>query len=304
MTSERCELLIGLGEAQRQTGDPELPPDAARAPHSSPRSSNDIDRLAAPCWPIARGWITASQLGAVDAERVRALEAATQSPPGRRPATGAGARAAGQRASLRRGAGAVSGAGGGSDRDSTGQRRSGDAGPHAHQRHLRRSWAPDTLGRAPAREERADRARRGSLDDPRLSFWAAGRRMVVGLEAGERSQIESGLATMRTLARRPCRSRPSPGRVLAASRRAGPSFRATSRHQSDGRSRHTRSVPRPAEPDAATALRRPAAAGSLHPGPPRGAGRAGSCSSPASRSTSPAWRAAAALALLESGRRG
>ena len=39
-----------------------------------------------------------------------------------------------------------------------------------------------------------------SLEDPRLSFWAALRRAVVGLQAGERPQVESGLEAMRAVA--------------------------------------------------------------------------------------------------------
>src|SRR5262249_46261292 len=38
------------------------------------------------------------------------------------------------------------------------------------------------------------------LDDPHLTFWAALRRVVVGMQVGEPSQVEAGLATMRTLA--------------------------------------------------------------------------------------------------------
>jgi hypothetical protein len=37
------------------------------------------------------------------------------------------------------------------------------------------------------------------LDDPRLSFWAATRNAMIGLETGERSRIESGLITMRSV---------------------------------------------------------------------------------------------------------
>ena len=58
---------------------------------------------------------------------------------------------------------------------------------------------PDTLQeRQRLIDELVELAQR--LDDPWLSFWAAARGVDVGLEAGDRSQVESGLATMRTLA--------------------------------------------------------------------------------------------------------
>jgi hypothetical protein len=61
------------------------------------------------------------------------------------------------------------------------------------------TWATDTLReRQRVSDELVELVQR--LDDPRLSFWAALRRTVVGLQAGERSQVESGLATIRTLA--------------------------------------------------------------------------------------------------------
>ena len=61
------------------------------------------------------------------------------------------------------------------------------------------TWATDTLReRQRVSDELAELVQ--PLDDPRLSFWAALRRMVVGLQAGERSQVESALATIRALA--------------------------------------------------------------------------------------------------------
>jgi hypothetical protein len=38
------------------------------------------------------------------------------------------------------------------------------------------------------------------LEDPWLRFWAAARRVGVGLEAGERDQVEAGIESARTLA--------------------------------------------------------------------------------------------------------
>ena len=61
------------------------------------------------------------------------------------------------------------------------------------------TWATDTLReRQRVSDELSELVQ--PLDDPRLSFWAALRRMVVGLQAGERSQVESAIATIRTLA--------------------------------------------------------------------------------------------------------
>ena len=86
------------------------------------------------------------------------------------------------------------------------------------------------------------------LDDPWLSFWAAIRdAWIVGLEAGDRSQVESGLATMRTLAA----SVPEPIVRLAAAAlrvRAGRSYKVTFRHLSNGRSRRSRQARHPASP--------------------------------------------------------
>ncbi len=61
------------------------------------------------------------------------------------------------------------------------------------------TWGTDTLQqRKRVSDELTELVQH--MDDPRLSFWAALRRMVVGLQAGERSQVESGIASMRTLA--------------------------------------------------------------------------------------------------------
>ena len=73
--SERCELLIGLGRAQRQVGNREhrrtLLDAAALA-----QELGDADRLARAVLANSRGWC--SQAGAVDSERVQALEAAAE----------------------------------------------------------------------------------------------------------------------------------------------------------------------------------------------------------------------------------
>ena len=97
--SQRCDLLIGLGEAQRQSGDPDFRQTLLDAAALA-REVGDADRLCRAVLANSRGW--SSQVGAVDSERVEALEAAAAALPEDDPATGAGARAAGHRAPLRR----------------------------------------------------------------------------------------------------------------------------------------------------------------------------------------------------------
>ena len=73
--SERCELLIGLGEAQRQVGIPEHRQTLLDAAGLA-QEIGDTDRLGRAVLANNRGWT--SQLSAVDSERVQALEAAAQ----------------------------------------------------------------------------------------------------------------------------------------------------------------------------------------------------------------------------------
>jgi class 3 adenylate cyclase/tetratricopeptide (TPR) repeat protein len=76
---ERCELLIGRGEAQRQTGRPEhrevLLDAAAMA-----RRLKDPDRLARAVLANTHGWV--SSVGTIDRQRVEMLEAAMSMLPG------------------------------------------------------------------------------------------------------------------------------------------------------------------------------------------------------------------------------
>ena len=195
--SERCELLIGLGEAQRQTGNHDFRQTLLDAAQLAQELSN-IDLLCRAVLANSREWVTASQFGAVDSERVQALESA------------AGALAdddvrraqvlallafelhygAEQERCRALAAEAIEIA-----------RAAGDSAALAHTlaNATSATWATDTLReRQRVSDELVELVQ--SLDDPRLTFWAALRRMVVGLQAGERSQVESGLATMRTLA--------------------------------------------------------------------------------------------------------
>ncbi len=193
--SERCELLIGLGEAQRQIGNPEFRQTLLEAAELA-QDLSDTDRLRRAVLANSRGWV--SQAGAVDSERVRALEAAAQALPDHDPwrarvlaLLACELHYAGEPARCRRlAAEAIEIA-----------RAAGDPVALAHTL-FNASWAiwvPDTLGeRQRLSDELVELAQR--LDDPWLSMWAAARRMVLGLEAGDRSRVESGLAATRMLA--------------------------------------------------------------------------------------------------------
>ena len=97
--SERCELLIGLGEAQLQVGNRKFRETLLEAAHLAQELA-DADRLCRAVLANSRGYW--SQVGKVDAERVEALEAAAEALRRRRSAARTGHRDALQRASLRR----------------------------------------------------------------------------------------------------------------------------------------------------------------------------------------------------------
>jgi DNA-binding SARP family transcriptional activator len=73
---QRCELLIGLGDAQRQSGDPAFRETLLEACQIA-RRHGDTDRLVRAVLANNRGFVSAS--GEVDDERVGALEAAIAS---------------------------------------------------------------------------------------------------------------------------------------------------------------------------------------------------------------------------------
>ena len=193
--SGRCELLIGLGEAQRQVGDPEHRRTLLDAAELA-QELGDADRLVSAVLANNRGWI--SQMSAVDSERVQALEAAAQALPDDDPRRArvlallaSELHFAGQPARCRAlAAEAIEMA-----------RAAGDQAALAHT--LVNAgyaiWVPDTL---PERERLTDEllelAQR--LDDPSLSFRVAVRGLSFGLEVGDRARVESGLEAMRTLA--------------------------------------------------------------------------------------------------------
>jgi class 3 adenylate cyclase len=194
---ERCELLIGLGEAQRQIGNPEYRQTLLDAAALAQELS-DADRLCRAVLANGRGWVSALQFGTVDSERVQALEATAgvlaDDDPRRAQMLALLAyelHHGGEPVRFRAlAAEAIEMA-----------RAAGDPAALAHTlaNATAATWASDTLReRQRVSDELAELAQ--PLDDPRLSFWAALRRMVVGLQAGERSQVESAIATIRTLA--------------------------------------------------------------------------------------------------------
>ncbi len=193
--SARCDVLIGLGEAQRQIGDPSFRRTLLDAAALA-RELDDIDRLCRAVLANNRGW--ASSFGGVDDERVESLEVAI----------GALAREDPRRARLlsllacelefagepkrcREVAAEAIGI----------ARSSGDPLTLAHTiaDAAAAIVAPHTLAeRGRMSDELVELAAR--LDDPRLSSRAAARRMMIGLESGERARAEAGLMTIRELA--------------------------------------------------------------------------------------------------------
>ncbi len=194
--SERCELLIGLGEAQRQIGDPQLSPDPARRGGAGPGAQRY--RPALPCG-------AGEQPRMVQPDRQRwTPSACRRSRPQQRPSrlTTRGGRGysrcwlssfiyAGDPARCRAlAAKAIEIA-----------RAAGNPVALAHtlDNAVYSIWGPDTLQeRRRLVDEVIELA--PALDDPHLSFLAAERGAWIGAEAGDRTQVESSLAAMRTLA--------------------------------------------------------------------------------------------------------
>ncbi len=193
--SERCELLIGLGEAQRQVGNPafrETLLDAA----ALAQELGDTDGLCRAVLANSRGWF--SQAGAVDNERVQALEAAVGALPDddlRRARVLAllacelhQTRESARCRALAREAIEIA-------------KAAGDPATLAQTLGLSISAirAPDTLvEREMLIREAVEVAER--LDDPRFRSGAAALQWEAGMEAGDRGEAESGLATARALA--------------------------------------------------------------------------------------------------------
>jgi class 3 adenylate cyclase/tetratricopeptide (TPR) repeat protein len=193
--AERCELLIGLGEAQRQVGNAESRQTLLDAAGLA-RELGDADRLCRAVLANSRGLY--SQVNAVDAERVPALEAAVGAlaDDDRRRAQVLARLAcelhyAGEPARCRALA----------EQAIEIARAAGDPAALADTLAyaLGAIWGPGELTeRERLTGELVELTH--SVGDPSLSLRAASRSMIVGAEVGERSRVESGFATMRALA--------------------------------------------------------------------------------------------------------
>jgi class 3 adenylate cyclase len=192
---ERCDLLIGLGEAQRQIGGPEYRRTLLDAAALA-RELGRTDQLARAVLANNRGYF--SQTLAVDTERVRALEAAAEALPQDDPRR---ARVLALLASELHHAGEPERCRALSAQAIEMARAAGDPAVLAHTiiYSVQAILAPDTVQqRKLLIDELIELARR--LDDPRLSFWAAGSSAFVGVESGDRARIEADLATVRQVA--------------------------------------------------------------------------------------------------------
>ena len=193
--SLRCELLIGLGEAQRQIGDPAFRRTLLDAAALA-QALGDSDRLSRSVLANNRGW--SSKFGEADEERVRMLEAAAEAVPETHPCyaevlalLACELQFADQPARCEElAARAIEIA-----------RTTGSTATLAHTM-ADAGWAiaaPHTLAkRRHMIEELSELAE--SLGDPRLSARAAARRVLIGLEVADRSLAEGGLATLRSVA--------------------------------------------------------------------------------------------------------
>jgi class 3 adenylate cyclase/tetratricopeptide (TPR) repeat protein len=193
--SERCELLIGLGEAQRQIGNPDFRQTLLEAAQLA-QERGDTDRLCRAVLANSRGYFSRS--GVVDAERVQALEAAAlalHDDDARR------ARVLALLASELHWAGEPARCRALATEAIELARVCGDPATLAHTlaNTFRAIYGPD----APQERQRLTAELVGlaqRLGDPRLSYLAAVGRVITGLKAGSRSEVESGLATMRDVA--------------------------------------------------------------------------------------------------------
>jgi class 3 adenylate cyclase len=192
--AERCELMIGLGEAQRQAGQPEFRATLLSAARIA-EELGDADRMARAALANNRGF--ASAFGAVDEERVAALQRALELDRSANPARRARLLAL-QAMELqfepgheRRRALAD---------EALGLAREADDPrilPYVLRDHFHATWSADTIEarRRTAAEmtELADR-----LDDPLARIWALDRTVHAAAESGQLA--EAGEASARLLA--------------------------------------------------------------------------------------------------------
>ena len=193
--SQRCDLLIGLGEAQRQSGNPDFRQTLLDAAALA-QELDDADRLSRAALANNRGW--SSQIGAVDPERVAALEAAAASLPDDDPRR---AEVLALLAIELHYAGEPARCRGLATEALEKARVAGNSVALAHTlfNACWAIWTPDMLGeRKQLMEEMI--ALEAQLEDPWFSFVTAATRWIVGSETGDRSEVEAGLETMRALA--------------------------------------------------------------------------------------------------------
>ena len=193
--SERCALLIGLGEAQRQTGAPGF---AGRCstPRRLHRSSTTRTGLRAPCSPTVKAGPPPPSSGRSTLIGCRRW----RQQPGPLQPTIPGARRCSRCSHMAYHGGSSERCRALATEAIEIARAARDPGVLAHTlaNATAATWATDTLPeRQRVSHELAELV--GGLDDPRLSFWAALRRAVVGLQVGT-AEVESGLETMRAVA--------------------------------------------------------------------------------------------------------
>jgi predicted ATPase/class 3 adenylate cyclase len=193
--AERCELTIGLGDAQRQAGKPEFRETLLRAAGIA-EELGDADRMARAALANNRGF--ASVFGAVDQERVAALERAIQLDRRSNPARCAELLAL-QSMELQ------------FDPDHERRRELADealalareAGdvrilPYVLRDHFHATWSAYTLqARRDTVTEMLDLADR--IDDPLARIWALDRQIHVAAESGELGQAEEASALLLAL---------------------------------------------------------------------------------------------------------
>jgi class 3 adenylate cyclase/tetratricopeptide (TPR) repeat protein len=194
-SADRCEVMISLGEAQRQSGNPTYR-ETLLAAAAVAEELGDTDGLCRAVLAMSRGFW--ARLGAVDYERVQALEAATKALPVsdvRR------ARVLAQLAIELHHASQPERCRALAAEALEIARAAGDPGLLAStfDGTFMATWAPATLqDRQRLNDEGFELAQR--LNDPRYSFQNALGNVAVGIEAGERSRVESAVEALRALA--------------------------------------------------------------------------------------------------------
>jgi tetratricopeptide (TPR) repeat protein len=193
--ADRCDLLVGLGEAQRQAGEPEFRGTLLEAGRLAERLG-DADRLAAAALANTRGYT--SEIGLVDAEREAMLRRALDALPKEDPRQARlGSLLAmelhyggtlDERKRLAEGAVEVA-------------RAANDPSLLARVQIERffAVWCPGTATeRRPLVEELEELA--DALPDPFITYWTGGLSFHVGLEAGEAERVAESHARMREVA--------------------------------------------------------------------------------------------------------